>query len=1201
MTQPTLETRAAPSFEDMPAGAEGWPVEPPPLHVLLVEDNPFDTELIRQEIAHAGIRAKVTSAVDEDSLRRALSDHPDVVLTDYNVPGLEIFTTLEIARDTVPLTPIIVVTGYVGDQAAAECIKRGAEDYVLKDNLARLPQAITTALEQRRLREAAHSARRETQASESLKAAILESTLDCVVATDAHGLIIEFNPSAEKTFGYARDEVVGKPATDLLVPPRYRDVHEKGLRNYRTEDQHRLVGQRIETEAMRADGSEFPVEISVTEVQLDSGPVFTAVIRDISERRAMETSLRASEERFRSLVQNSRDVIAVIDESAICSYISPGVESLSGYTPDELVGTSGFDFIHPEDLGIVGESLTSILASPDLTHTVEARLKTKDGWIWVEIRAANKLNDPVIRGIVLNYHDTTERRLGEEKLRASERSLAELLRRQEELSAQLRLLLDSTAEGIYGVDDGGLCIFINKAAAERFGGPAEAFIGKHMHSLTHHTRVDGSPYPPEECAIYDAFRKGVGRSIEDEVFWRLDGSSFFVEYSSHPIMGPAGPAGAVLNFRDVTQRKEMEKELRARETLFQGAFSAARTGISIIHSDAKTYMDVNEALCEMVGYTRAELMAMSWTDITHPDDLEVNVAKVTEMIDGGPSVAGLTKRYLRKDGEVITVDITDSLVRDENGDPLYFVTHIVDVTEKEAAAQELKESRELLQAVVNNSPALIYIKDRSGAYLLANDRVLEARSLQADQMLGHTVFDVFPPEVATELARQDERVFTEMRPIEIEEGVPNSDGETRNYLSVKFPLFNGNGDCHAMCGISTDVTDRVRSIEEKEKLEARLQQSQKMEAIGQLAGGVAHDFNNILAVIMNFAEFLFEDLDGDDPRRADVNEIAKAGAKAARLVQQLLAFSRKEVVEPKVIDLNEVISDLKGLLRRAVGEDIALHLEPGCCLPQILADPGQIEQVLLNLSVNARDAMPRGGSLSISTDVVFLEDEQCPGLDAGSYVCLSVQDTGEGMDVETTERIFEPFFTTKERGAGTGLGLSTVYGIVQQAGGGVVVRSSPGEGARFDIYLPIVHDDVAGTEDSAGAHQLVLSSSTGVVVVVEDEEAVRNLVTRILTKNGFEVVSFAGGAEALEHCRSEANPIDLLLTDVVMPGMSGKELSDALATIRPGVRTLYMSGYTDEIIAQRGVLAGGEHLIQKPFQAAEIVARVRSLLDEETK
>ena len=389
-----------------------------------------------------------------------------------------------------------------------------------------------------------------------------------------------------------------------------------------------------------------------------------------------------------------------------------------------------------------------------------------------------------------------------------------------------------------------------------------------------------------------------------------------------------------------------------------------------------------------------------------------------------------------------------------------------------------------------------------------------------------------------------------------------------------------------------DITQRKKAEAEKDVLEAQLRQSQKMEAVGHLAGGVAHDFNNLLAVIGNYADFVVDDLDSDSPVREDVKEIRAAATRGAQLTRQLLTFSRKEVVRPRVLDVAYALEGLKKILGRTIGEHIALRITPPRGVANALMDPGEFEQVVMNLALNARDAMPEGGTLTIGGDVVMLDSnytDSHPGLRPGRYICLSVSDTGIGMQPDVQSRIFEPFFTTKERGEGTGLGLATVYGIATRAEGHVDVYSEAGVGTTFRVYLPVTEEPIAEdlqpkAPDRAGGET---------IMVVEDEPGLLRVAARILRDHGYGVVTASSGHEAMRLLEDTSVVVDLLLTDIVMPGMSGRQLEE-----RCGLPTLYMSGYTDDIVAQQGVLGSGEMLVQKPFSAAELVAKVQEALTQ---
>jgi signal transduction histidine kinase/ActR/RegA family two-component response regulator len=394
-----------------------------------------------------------------------------------------------------------------------------------------------------------------------------------------------------------------------------------------------------------------------------------------------------------------------------------------------------------------------------------------------------------------------------------------------------------------------------------------------------------------------------------------------------------------------------------------------------------------------------------------------------------------------------------------------------------------------------------------------------------------------------------------------------------------------------------DKTASKAAEQEKLKLEEQFRQSQKMEAAGSLAGGIAHDFNNILCAILVYSEFLLNRLGQNDPGRADVEEIKKAGLRAAALTHQLLAFSRKQVLLPKVLDVNQVILGMKSMLGRLLGENIKLTTVTGTAPALIKADQGYLEQVLLNLSVNARDAMPKGGKLTLEASTVRINEAHIHRqgtIEPGDYVRLSVSDTGDGMSAETQARIFEPFFTTKPRDKGTGLGLSTVHGIIKQSGGSIVVYSEEGHGTVFTIYFPQVTGDAAIAEQPAATKKTFTGSGT--ILVVDDDAQIRNLVRRMLTQDGFTVLEAASAEEALAICKRHKSPVHLILTDMVLPKMSGVELAERLKSIHPDIKMLFMSGYTDHAVLAQGILDPEKNFIQKPFALDALTRKAREVL-----
>ncbi len=506
----------------------------------------------------------------------------------------------------------------------------------------------------------------------------------------------------------------------------------------------------------------------------------------------------------------------------------------------------------------------------------------------------------------------------------------------------------------------------------------------------------------------------------------------------------------------------------------------------------------------------------------------------------------------------------------------------------------LRAHERFLRDVIDADPHFVFAKDWDGRFTLANKAVAQVYGITPDALVGKTDADFNSNRQEVEnFLRDDREVIASGRPKLIpEEPVTNAKtGETRWFETVKVPLISADGTARQVVGVATDVTQRKR-------LEEQLRQSQKMEAIGRLAGGIAHDFNNLLTAIIGYAELLMADGGAADSRRGDVAEIKRAAERAAGLTQQLLAFSRKQLLQPKVLDLNALVRETQKLLRRLLGEDIELQTVAATDLDAVEADPGQLGQVIMNLAVNARDAMPRGGQLTIETANVVLDDaavQQHVTMRPGRYVMLAVSDTGVGMDADTKAHLFEPFFTTKEAGKGTGLGLATVYGIVKQSGGYIWAYSEPGRGATFKIYLPPVAARAEAVRSPVAPSAATHGSET--VLVVEDEEAVRRLSCRVLESHGYTVLAAGRGDQALHVASRHTGPIQLLVTDVVMPGMSGRELAKRLSSLRPATKVLYLSGYTDDAIVRHGVLEPGVSFLQKPFTPAALARKVREVLD----
>ena len=765
--------------------------------ILMVEDSPADMTLMERQLRRIPIEFAVRRVVTERDFLQALDQFPpDIILSDHSLPEFTARDVLHIGRSRCPNVPIIVVTGSLGEETAAEYIKEGATDYIVKHHLERLGPAVMRALTLRHAQADQRRVQEELKASESRLRAILDAALDSVVTIDGNGVVVGWNGKSESMFGWTSAEAQGRSLSQLIVPERYRERHEEGLRRFLASGLGPILNRQIEMCALRRDGQEIPVELAIVPIRLETGWAFSAFIRDLSERRQAEVVLQTAQNRLAQVVSASVAVIyatRVLNNTFQPTWISDNIERVTGYTVQEAI-TPGwwFENVHPGD----------------------------------QARAAEELAGTLARGVFT-------------------------------------------------------------------------------------------------CEYRFRFRDGSYRWLRDEA----------------------------------------------------------------------------------------------------------------------------------------------RLVVDQDGKPLELIGTWIDTTER------------------------------------------------------------------------------------------------RN-------------------------------------LESQLQHAQRLDAVGQLAGGIAHDFNNVLTAISGNADLLLERLSPGDAGREDVEEIRSATVRAAALTRQLLAFSRRQVLQPQVLDLAKVLHKMERMLQRLIGEHIELVCELGPGPGDVEVDPGQLEQVLLNLLVNARDAIAGTGKITIATSTVTIDAVYArthPSAIPGEFVMLSVSDTGRGMTPEVRQRLFEPFFTTKEVGQGTGLGLATVYGIVKQSGGFIEVTSEPGQGSRFRIYMPRVAK--SGRRLSADSATDSACRGTETVLLVEDEAAVRKVARSILEHYGYRVLEARLPVEALALSHSFSGTIEIVVTDVVMPGMNGPEMVTQLLARRPGLKVLYASGYPGSTVEHPGLLTPEVGFLTKPFTATALASKVRQILD----
>ena len=672
---------------------------------------------------------------------------------------------------------------------------------------------------------------------------------------------------------------------------------------------------------------------------------------------------------------------------------------------------------------------------------------------------------------------------------------------------------------------------------------------------------------------------------------RGDGTDGFIRMSSAPVVDDTGSVVAVVAIVvDVTDQRKAERAVRVTDERFR--FVARATKDVIWDWDIKTSALVwNDAVETVFGHKQNEIHpeVSWWYDHLHPDDRERVIAGIHGVLDHGGTSWSDQYRYLHENGTYSTVMDRGYIARDNTGAATRMIGAMTDMTERTRSEAAIRFQAQLLNAVQQ----AVVATDPEGIVIFWNKFAENLYGWTAEEAVGQTIQELTPSPFLRDHGAEMVMRGAAGGSWTGESLVQGKSGKAFPALITNAPVRDEGDRVVGYVRVSIDLTER-RSLEEQ------FRQSQKMDAVGRLAGGIAHDFNNLLTVIRLNTEIIMDGFDPTDPRSEDVKQIRSAAERASTLTRQLLAFSRKQILQSRVLDMNAVVGNVEPMLRRLIGEDITITTMCGA-RGYLVADPGQLEQVLVNLVVNARDAMPEGGRITIQTRNIELDENYTSEHSAvvpGRFVMLAVTDTGVGMNRDTREHAFDPFYTTKEAGKGTGLGLATVYGIVKQSGGYVWLYSEPAHGTTVKIYFPEVSAAAAfaTTEHRAASKEAERGSET--ILLVEDEEAVRALTSRILQKQGYNVIAAQHGREAMDIATREEGHIDLVLTDIVMPGINGRGLVERLNGIRPGIKSLYMSGYTDDDIVRRGFIEPSKRFLQKPFTTDLLLQTVRQVLDE---
>ncbi len=866
--------------------------------------------------------------------------------------------------------------------------------------------------------------------------------------------------------------------------------------------------------------------------------------------------------------------------------------TMLGYTIEEMTPydyTTWERLVHPEDLEQTRKTLVDCVEGRTTCYDCEFRIRHKDGrWVWILDRGRVMNRDDAGQPLFMfgTHTDITEQK------RLQNQSI--------EAHSFLETVLDQSPFPMWIGDANGTLIRTNQALREALNLTDEQLVGRYnplqdpnviREDLTETIRAVIEQHKPARFTM-------LWRPMEFGGEGYKSGQDRYVDLAMYPIVRDGQLQNIVTQWQDITERVQAEEALRESEQRLQAVFSAVK-GVPIQGYDKDRRVILWNPASELLyGYSHDEAIGRVLEELIIPEESRQAVVEgIIQWHEQGVPIPSGEIELQNKNGERVQVYSNHVMITNHSGEKEMFCID-VDLTQRKRAEEEVRESNRRFAIAFKYSPAPLVLSEiDTGLFLDVNDRWIEMLEFTREEQIGRTSKEVG---IWDEPGERD-RIVQLLR----------SEGRFRDE-PIRFKTKSGNmilalwsaetvdlSGKQAMLSMITDITQLKQAEEERERLGAQLQQAQRMEAVGRLAGGVAHDFNNMLNVILGHIEFMSEDLPTDSPQREDLDEIRNAAERSADLTRQLLAFARKQTVAPKNLDLNETVASMLKMLQRLIGEDVDMLWKPSASLDMVRIDPGQVDQMLANLVVNARDAIGQAhGKVTIETRNARFDEAYCAdhaGFIPGDYVMLAVSDDGCGMDGETRSNIFEPFFTTKGIGKGTGLGLATVYGIVKQNEGFVNVYSEPGQGTTFRIYFPALAEVLAR---STGVGDGPDSPDTGdeTILVAEDQPALLSLTRTMLERLGYTVLTARTPGEAIQLAEEHASEIHLLVTDVVMPEMNGRDLAKNILSIYPNLKCLFMSGYTANVIAHHGVLDEGVSFIQKPFSRAQFAAKVRKTL-----
>lgn len=1045
---------------------------------------------------------------------------------------------------------------------------------------------------------------KELRQNEERYRTILDTMGEGYVEVDLKGNTTFANDAACRLTNYTREEAIGRNYRQYTTEQTATRMYEAYHRIYETG----LPGFGLDFEIIRNDKTAIEIrQNAALRADEDGRPAgFRVLFRDVTEQKKAERALRQSEEKYRTILETMEETYLETDLKGNFLFFNDALCRVYGYPCHELKNINYRLCAPPESHKKLFEDFNEIYRTGKAKTFLNHPILTKDGSIkYLEMTISLLRNT---QGEPIGFHgvarDVTDKLKAERAIRESE--------------YRLRAITNNTRDVIWTMDFQMRFTYLSAAVQRMFGFTAEEIIKIPLHVML----------PPEMYAMYqnalaeELAREQSGKRPARNVFQmqllHKNGTPVWVEISADFNRDEKGIPFEIIGVtRDITERKKAGKLLAESEKRYRLIIENVNDIILTIDFNFNlTFISNPDRM--ITGHTFDEINKTPLDKLLAPESYQLvmnTFSKIIERIKTNQPLEGhiaktMEIEVLHKNGSTIWAELNGSLIRDDDGRPVEILLTGRDITARKKAELALEESEKRYRMIVENMHDVIWALDLNLNFhyvSASNFRITgytpeELQNISIQKILKPTSHKFIDNMLLEELASEENgKPFDQNRSRTFEIEIYRKDGE-EIWLEVT-AIFNRalDGKPAGIIASGRDITQRKKAEEEKEKLEKQLQQAQKLETVGRLAGGIAHDFNNMLNVILGYAELARLRLPPESNVVSSILEIEKAAGRSRDLTAQLLAFSRKQIISPKIVNLNKCIEQAMNTVFRLIGEDINLNFYPDQNLHLVKFDPAQFEQILLNLAVNARDAMPNGGKLTIETANTYIDEQYCREhleFAPGNYVLLTVSDNGMGIDKAILPYIFDPFFTTKEVGKGTGLGLAMIYGIVKQHEGYINVYSEPNGGATFKIYLP-VNQATAETADELLPPQVI--KGEGIILMVEDDELLRSMISEMLEIIGYSVIAAANPVEALPFCENTGQRIDLLITDVVMPEMNGRELRDRCKVLRPDLKVLFMSGYTSNVIVHHGVLEEGVHFLQKPFSLGILSRKITEIMRSEKK